>query len=121
MKTSLWPLLCLLLCACATRPEAIVATPVPADTFATLPCPALAEKSQQSRAELTEFTVRQNEKADTDALWVMLIGIPPSKFTGNYEADVARLKGEVAALRLAQAERHCERDPANRTGATTSP
>lgn len=49
----------------------------------------------------------QNNKADTDALWAMLIGIPSSKVTGNYEADVARLKDEVDALQAIQATRRC--------------
>ncbi len=75
--------------------------------YATLSCPQVGQQLQRSLAELSRVAALQNNKADTDALWAMLIGIPPGKFTGNYEADVARLKDEVDAQQAIQAARPC--------------
>lgn len=55
-----------------------------------------------------KFSAMQNSKANADAAGVFLVGIPVSKLTGDHEADVARLKGEVEAISTAQVKKGCK-------------
>ncbi|WP_202716939.1 hypothetical protein [Thiothrix subterranea] len=61
-----------------------------------------------TRAELDKFSKMQNSKANVDAAGVFLVGIPVSKLSGDFQADVARLKGEVEAIETAQVKKNCK-------------
>ncbi|RYH71045.1 MAG: hypothetical protein EON54_00750 [Alcaligenaceae bacterium] len=95
------------LTACANRPESIQAYQVPQENFAPLECPALQTLMTNTRADLEKFSKMQDDKANGDAVGVLLLGIPFSKVTGDHESDVARLKGEVDALEIMQVTKSC--------------
>jgi hypothetical protein len=94
--------------ACANRPESIHASYVSHEKYAYLDCPALALTMSETKAELARMSKLQDEKATGDAIGVFLILVPVSKLTGDHEADVARLKGEVEAIETAQIKAKCK-------------
>ena len=94
--------------ACANRPESIHASYVSHEKYAYLDCPALALKMSETKEELARMSKLQDEKATGDAIGVFLILVPVSKLTGDYEGDVARLKGEVEAIETAQIKARCK-------------
>ena len=65
-----------------------------------------------TRTELDKFSRMQDSKANADAAGVLFLGIPFSKFSGDYEIDVARLKGEVEAIETIQVTSNCK-EPLN--------
>jgi hypothetical protein len=62
----------------------------------------------ETKEELVRMSKLQDEKATGDAIGVFLILVPVSKLTGDYEGDVARLKGEVEAIETAQIKAKCK-------------
>lgn len=113
MKTRATPLILAIgaivaITGCATRPESIRSTYVPFERYAALDCPQLATRQADTRAELEKFSKLQDSKANGDAVGVFLLGIPFSKLSGDHEADVARLKGEVEAIDTAQIRAKCK-------------
>jgi hypothetical protein len=97
-----------LLSACATRPESIHASYVSHEKYTQLNCMQLATKMSDTRSELDKYSRMQDSKANTDAVGVFFLALPFSKLSGDHEADVARLKGEVEALDTAQVKNHCK-------------
>lgn len=51
----------------------------------------------------------QDSKANGDAIGVFLFGIPFSKMSGDYEGEIARLKGQVEAIETAQVKNGCNK------------
>lgn len=97
----------LALVACANRPESIPASFVSHEKFADIKCEELAGKLGEAKANLADFSRKQNDKANGDALGVFLLGIPFSKLSGDHQADVAKAKGEVEAIETAKAKAGC--------------
>lgn len=95
------------LSACANRPETIRASFVSYEKFVHIDCSELATKVADSRALLVKTSKMQDDKANGDAVGVFLLGIPFSKLSGDYEGEVARLKGEVEALETAKIKNKC--------------
>ena len=93
---------------CATRPESISASYVSHEKYADGDCAMLTTQISDARAELAKVSEEQNSKANVDAWGVFLLGIPFSKLSGDKEADVARWKGEVAAIETAQIKAKCK-------------
>jgi outer membrane PBP1 activator LpoA protein len=109
MKNLLAPcLLALALSACATRPERIAAATVPQDPYVGSDCTQLASTLDTARADLKKYSAMQDTKANEDAASVFLVLIPASWFTGDHEKEVAKSKGEVAAIEVAQAKKGCK-------------
>ena len=96
------------LAGCANRPESIHASFVPHEKFIHLDCAAMATRMVDTRTELEKYSEMQNSKATGDTVGVLLLGIPFSKLFGDYEGDVARLKGETEALEIMQTEKKCK-------------
>lgn len=96
------------LAGCANRPESIHASFVPFERYIDLECAELDTRMIDARAELTRVSKLQDDKANGDAVGVFLLGVPFSKLSGDHEADVARLKGEVAAIDTAQIRKKCK-------------
>ena len=94
--------------ACANRPESIHASFVSHEKYMDLECAALDVRMSDTRAELDKVSKLQDSKATGDAVGVFLLGIPFSKLSGDHEADVARLKGEVEAIETAQVKKKCK-------------
>ena len=97
-----------LLSACANRPESIHASYVSHEKYTQLNCAELASKKGDMRAELDKYSRLQDSKANTDAVGVFFLALPFSKLSGDHEADVARLKGEVEAIDTAQVKNRCK-------------
>jgi len=100
-------ILAMLLAGCANRPETIHASFVSFESFMDLNCSQMNAKMSNTRAELDKFSKMQDSKATGDAWGVFLIGVPFSKLSGDHEGDVARLKGEVEAIKTAQVKGKC--------------
>lgn len=92
---------------CATRPDSIAPAYVSHERYSDVDCPALATKLSEAQSQLAKASSEQNSKANMDAVGVFLLGIPFSKLSGDHEGDIARLKGEVAALETAQVKGKC--------------
>lgn len=106
-RTTCMAAACLVLAACANRPETIRASYVSHERFMDLDCPTLLRQLDDSRNELANLSKAQNEKANADAAGVFLLGIPFSKLSGDYEGEIARLKGQVEAIETAQVKKKC--------------
>ena len=92
---------------CANRPESIHADFVSHERFMGLNCTALAQRHAESSAQLAQASQSQNDIATGDAFTVFLVGVPVSKLSGDREAEVARLKGEIEAIETAQVKTKC--------------
>ena len=55
-----------------------------------------------------EASSKQNTKANWDFATVFFVLIPVSQISGDYEAEVAKLKGTVEAIETAQIIKKCE-------------
>ena len=92
---------------CASRPESISASHVSHEKYGTNTCSELAVLRADARIDLQTISSKQNSKANWDAASVWFILIPASQLTGDFKADVARLKGEVEAIETAQSIKSC--------------
>jgi hypothetical protein len=117
MKSMILPLLALLtiLAACANRPESIHASFVSHEKFTHLNCTELDAAMAETISELEAYYKRQHSKANLDAFFIFL-HFPVSKLTGDFEGEIARLKGQVEAIETAQIKNGCTE--ANQTQAT---
>lgn len=97
----------LLVSACASRPASISASHVSHEKYMAGDCSTLATNMSEARQNLEESSKKQNSKATGDAIGVFLLGIPFSKLSGDFEADVAKHKGEIEAIETAQIKKKC--------------
>ncbi len=97
----------LMVSGCATRPESIHADFVSYERYTGMSCAELASRLAQTNGQLDAASRSQNNMANADAVGVFLVLVPVSKLTGDHEAEVARLKGEVEALQTAQIKGRC--------------
>jgi len=97
----------IILVGCASRPESISASYVSHEKYGNNTCSELAILRADARTDLQTISSKQNSKANWDAASVWFVLIPASQLTGDFEADVARLKGEVEAIETAQAVKEC--------------
>ncbi len=93
---------------CAKRPSSISASHVSHERYSHNSCTQLNAKMADARYKLTEVSGKQNTKANVDAAGVLLLGLPISALSGDYEGEVARYKGEVQAIETAQIRRGCK-------------
>lgn len=104
----------LLLPACASRPENVVASHVSSSRYAERTCKSLARELDEVQDALRAQSAKLNDKATQDAV-VTGVGVilfwPVLFALGNnagLEGDVARLKGEEQAIRKQLREQECE-------------
>lgn len=97
--------------ACATRPDSIHADFVSHERFVQLDCRTLASRKTDAVLNLQSLSQKQDDKANGDALGVFLIGVPISKLSGDYEAAIARSKGEIEAIETAEIKTACPVSP----------
>ena len=109
MKSMIVPILAVftVFSACANRPESIHASYVSHEKFMHLNCTELDSAMTETRAELENYCKQQNSKANSDAVGVFLLGVPFSKLSGDFEGEIARLKGQVEAIETAQIKNGC--------------
>jgi hypothetical protein len=108
LRIFLTAILVLTVTACANRPESIPASYTSHEKYTMLDCTQLATQLGDARSQLGNFSSKQNSKATGDAWGVFLILVPVSKLSGDYEGDVAKWKGEVAAIETAQVINECK-------------
>ena len=101
--------LALTVVGCATRPESISASFVSHEKYMGLTCPQLTDSMADARAKLTDYSKRQDNKANLDAATVFLAFVPASKLSGDHAGDVAKYKGEVEAVETAQIKSNCKK------------
>jgi hypothetical protein len=104
---------------CANRPETIHASFVSYEKFSHLDCASLSLEMNNTKSELDKYCKLQNSKANGDAVGVFLLGIPFSKLSGDYEGEIARLKGQVEAIETAQIKNECNKTTDNSTFQST--
>lgn len=104
----------MLLPACASRPENVVASHVSTSRYADRTCKSLARELDEVQDALRAQSAKLNDKATQDAV-VTGIGVvlfwPVLFALGNnagLEGDVARLKGEEQAIRKQMRDADCE-------------
>ena len=107
MKKLIFTLAVSILSSCANRPESISASYISHERYINNNCGQLSTQKLDSWMELSKVSEMQNSKANGDAVGVFLLGIPFSQLSGDHEADVAKLKGEVEAIETAQIKNGC--------------
>ena len=96
-----------ILSGCANRPGSIRASYVSHEKFSDLSCEQLVNRQLTTHIKLERLSREQDGKANGDAIGVFLLGIPFSKLSGDHEAEIAHLKGELEALETAQVKAKC--------------
>jgi hypothetical protein len=87
---------------CAKRPASITALIVSPDKYREIDCTRLEIQLSDAKIELDKVSAMQSSKSNGDATSVALFGIPFSFFTGDFEKDVAKWKGEIVAIERAK-------------------
>ncbi|WP_068314752.1 hypothetical protein [Polycladidibacter hongkongensis] len=99
--------------ACATSPGNITATYIPAATYQNFSCKQLAQEQRVVAQKVAELTGKQKRAATTDAVavtvgavifWPALLLLAA---TEDEKEQLANLKGQHDALRLAAAQKGC--------------
>jgi len=93
--------------ACSSPPSKIAATAVPSSEYSDLSCSKMIRELSTVSGKLEEAERQQRNKVATDAATVFLVLVPVSSMTGDYEADVARYKGEKLAIERAMSKKSC--------------
>lgn len=89
----------LALSACAERPDAIAATPMPAGMYSHLSCSKARAEREQVQTTLNAMTAAQDKAATGDAIGVFLLGVPWSSLSGKDKAgQIATEKGKLLAI-----------------------
>jgi hypothetical protein len=108
MKHFLLPVCAALaLTACAKPPSSIAPMAVASSEYSSLSCSQLTAEYTAVSNRLVEAEAQQRDKVAADAVVVFLVLVPPSSMTGDFEAEVARYKGEKIALERALDRNGC--------------
>lgn len=106
--------LCAVFAGCAKSPESIAPAYVSSVTYRTWSCADLAAEASRQSVALSHASVRQNQARTNDTVGVILLGLPVASMTGdNIAPEIARLKGEQEAVRIASIEKNCQRAPSS--------
>lgn len=100
-------LLAALVAGCATSPDRIQPLLVSHDQYMGNDCSQLDASMSTAQADLKKYSDLQDAQVKKDAVSVFWVLIPLSWFTGDHEKDVARSKGELAAIQMAAARKGC--------------
>ncbi|MCY0147792.1 hypothetical protein OEG84_08700 [Hoeflea sp. G2-23] len=96
------------LSSCAKRPDAIAPTAFPVETYANLECQEINTSLTTEQGTLAALSAAQSSAANTDAVGVLLLGIPVASLTdGDKEGMIAVSKGKVQALEAARIRKGC--------------
>ena len=100
--------LCLAVAACARAPERIPAAYVSPTNYQALDCAQLAQEAARLDSALAVASVQQRQARRGDTWGVLLIGLPVASISGeNIAPEIARYKGEQAAVRQVATEKRC--------------
>jgi len=100
----------LMLTGCAEDPAAIAPTAVPSSKWAGSTCGEINAMLSRLQPTLRDITVAQTKQRNDDTAGLILFGITPTMLGGgrSWDEDIARIKGEIAALRSAGAAKGCK-------------
>ena len=92
---------------CAKPPSKIAAATISSAEYADLSCTGLVRELASVSAKLESAEKSQRGKVATDTATVFLVLIPVSSMAGDFEADVARYKGEKQAVERSLSKKSC--------------
>ena len=93
---------------CAKSPESISPSYVSERLYYSWSCQQLAEEDTRLADAYVDAAKRQKQARANDIAGVILIGLPVSSLSGsNIAPEIARLKGEQAAIRNARRKKGC--------------
>jgi hypothetical protein len=100
------------LAACAPDPNTVAPAYISPTAYAGLSCAALNGEAQRINARVAQVAGQQAQAASNDAAMtaVTLILFWPAAFmlgSGDQSAELARLRGEAEALRMAALQKGC--------------
>ncbi len=99
------------LAACAQSPDKIAPAYVSAVPYQNFTCSQLEQEVANLTVALSEAGQVQQQARTHDTIGIILIGLPLSSMTGgNVAPEIARLKGEMEAVREASNEKQCGLD-----------
>jgi hypothetical protein len=94
--------------ACAKSPESIAPAYVSEVGYLNWTCTQLGEESVRLNQALASASTQQENARTNDTVGVILLGLPVSSLSGdNIAPEVARLKGEIEAVRKASNTKRC--------------
>jgi len=94
-----------ILAACAEKAANIEPAAISSAKYEGWNCRKLAKEKAFVEEALIRASGIQDKAAQNDTMMVILIGVPTSN--GGIKSEVARLKGEKEALRVAMRDRGC--------------
>lgn len=98
----------IVLAGCAKRPNAVVPTTLPSDTYAAYSCDQLAVELEKSKAEVDALSAKQTNAANADAVGVFLVAVPVGSLTNNdVEGELSVAKGKVVSIQSQQIAKKC--------------
>lgn len=99
---------CLVMGACARRPDAVAPAAVPVEAYMAMTCERLLVARMAELEKLTALSAKQSEAATADAFGVFLIGVPTASLAGqDQEGNLAVSKGTMLAIDNARAAKRC--------------
>jgi len=102
--------MCLLAAGCAKAPSSIAAANVSVTGYQAWSCDQLANENAKISTSLDSLSATQSQAATGDAMGVFLVGLPVASMTGgDREGEIARIKGEKAAIYQVQISKKCLR------------
>lgn len=104
----------MLVAGCAQKAELIEPSQISPTRYAGWSCSKLGYEMRFVEDALSRVSSAQDRASKNDALMVFLIGVPTSG--GGVPGEVARLKGEREAVRMAMRDRGCEFAPSTSVG-----
>jgi hypothetical protein len=100
--------LCALAAGCARAPERIPAAYISPTNYQSLDCPQLAQEGARIDGALAVASIQQRQARRGDTWGVLLIGLPVASISGeNIAPEIARYKGEQAAVRQVSTAKNC--------------
>ncbi len=98
----------ILMAGCATKPENISPAYVSELTYASLTCEQLRQEQDRLVNALSLAADAQRKARSGDTVGVIFLGLPVSSLSGsNVATEIARLKGELEAIRRAARTAGC--------------
>ena len=98
---------------CAKAPESISAAYVSHVSYQSWTCQQLGDEDRRLASALALSSKQQEQARTNDTVGVILLGLPVSSMSGdNIAPQIARLKGEIEAVRKASREKGCLTQPA---------
>lgn len=99
----------LTMAGCASAPSSIKPASVSVSGYAGLSCGQLASKANALAASYKVAADKQSSTRKGDVMGVLLIGLPTASMSGkDNSAEIARIKGEQAAVSKARTAKGCK-------------